>query len=328
MVQDFEQYVLMRRSLDGEVFLTLDQYKEQLGEARRQSPGGVGGPGTANAGIEPATGDAGGRADSVRPIGPFTSLRSGSGETHRAAPVTSVPATEASHPATIGQLPPPSISPEADVLGNALRRLGLGNGESARVARGLLERGAQEERERLGREAAERFATDYGRRLGQSEPNAQVTATVGGARSTAAMDRAKAPDSVSLVADTLTGPTELTLLSATGSTPSFTEEGKGMDPPVAVAVAAVVEQTGGVSVPSGAEAKSPICSPGGSRFEFYAVYRGLEPGIYRHWSVASLQVIGQPRNSYKGFRRLTEAVDSMRAAGYNVTDDGDLVTGE
>ena len=67
---------------------------------------------------------------------------------------------------------------------------------------------------------------------------------------------------------------------------------------------------------------SPVRSPGGSRYEFYAVYRGRAPGIYRHWSVASLQVTGFSGNNYRGFRTLREAVESMRVAGYDASGEG------
>ena len=105
--------------------------------------------------------------------------------------------------------------------------------------------------------------------------------------------------------------------------------------PVAVPVAAVVEavkrspktpyenpmHSRGGGSGAGEAIRLPSRSPG-SRRNFYAVYRGLTPGVYQHWSVASLQVTGVKGNSYKGFDTLGEAVASMREAGFTVNDEG------
>ena len=95
---------------------------------------------------------------------------------------------------------------------------------------------------------------------------------------------------------------------------------------IAVAVAVAFGEAESEAALDRGRVDSPTRSPGGNRFEYYAVYRGVLPGVYRGWGVASLHVIGQPGNSYKGFRSLVEAVESMRAAGHRVTDEGELVT--
>ena len=93
----------------------------------------------------------------------------------------------------------------------------------------------------------------------------------------------------------------------------------------AIPVAATVED----SVPTAVavavadqEPRSPARSPGGSRCEYYAVFRGRIPGVYRHWSLASLQVQGFPGNSYRGYRTLEEAMEAMRSAGLYVRGEG------
>jgi hypothetical protein len=99
--------------------------------------------------------------------------------------------------------------------------------------------------------------------------------------------------------------------------------------PVGVPVAEVVgtgtsdlARDGGKGTLAGEPTVSPLRSPGGSRRNYYAVYCGNVPGVYRHWSVASLQVNGVKGNSHKGFDTLEEAVESMRSAGFKVRDDG------
>ena len=78
---------------------------------------------------------------------------------------------------------------------------------------------------------------------------------------------------------------------------------------------------------------SPEKSPGGTfRKRFYAVFKGLVPGVYDNWGVASLQVSGYPHSSYQGFATRHEAVDAMRAAGISFdepgVDDDDDTAGE
>ena len=46
---------------------------------------------------------------------------------------------------------------------------------------------------------------------------------------------------------------------------------------------------------------------GGSNFSFYAVRVGRRPGVYRSNREAQEQVVGVPRNEYKGFRSEAEA---------------------
>ena len=89
----------------------------------------------------------------------------------------------------------------------------------------------------------------------------------------------------------------------------------GVNPVHGIRAAAVVGSTG----------QSPVRSPGGSRRSFYAVYRGKTPGVYRQWSVASLHATGAKGNSYKGFDTLAEAVESMRAAGFDMSDEGEVL---
>ena len=193
--------------------------------------------------------------------------------------------------------------------------------KSSSLIRREAEAEARAERERQGAEAAERFAADFGRRLGQGQPNQQALASHSGTRASAAAGRVTGVVSVgdgdgSVATRTVFESTEV---SRPRSPEARAVEGGGAVP-VAIAVAPV-------HGPEGAETSSPSRSPGGGRYGFYAVYRGLTPGIYRHWGVASLQVIGQPRNSYRGFRNLPEAIESMRAAGIDVTDDGEVVDG-
>ena len=297
-VRDFNEYVARRRTAGSEVFQTMAQYQEEL---RVSAP--CGGPVSTGIGATLPLGTSTVQASTLGRVGPFSSMG--------------------------------GSQADAESLGGALRRLGFGGIEAMQKASSLIRREAEDEaslvrleaeaearaeRERQGAEAAERFAADFGRRLGQGQPNQQALASHSGTRASAAAGRVTGVVSVgdgdgSVATRTVFESTEV---SRPRSPEARAVEGQTV--PVAIAVAPV----GG---PEGMETSSPPRSPGGGRYGFYAVYRGLTPGIYRHWGVASLQVIGQPRNSYRGFRNLPEAIESMRAAGIDVTDDGEVVDG-
>ena len=50
------------------------------------------------------------------------------------------------------------------------------------------------------------------------------------------------------------------------------------------------------------------------RCDFYAVRRGVVPGIYKTWKECEAQVKGFPCNEYRGFRTLAEAKAYMKDA--------------
>ena len=50
------------------------------------------------------------------------------------------------------------------------------------------------------------------------------------------------------------------------------------------------------------------------RCDFYAVRRGVVPGIYKTWKECEAQVKGFPCNEYRGFRTLAEAEAYMKDA--------------